>query len=289
MNFTSPPRVRPLAVPFSEEQSDRLILKLSLFSNGVFIVVSQSDLENVIAPSPILLREFVAYSAPIKEENYTSLEEVIFTYPFLTFGYDKVFVRFFSTAFVTIPPELSEPEKNAFWMGSAFHYEGSFLGGFDAGGAETPQVAAAWYREAFNFLRRTYAYGRVEPLIAVAIARGIQDSKRMESLLSYTVVDEDSLDLLLFKRGKLLFSNHFRRIPFPDLPEEERLVQQVLFFWTGMVKTLEITEVVGDKIKLFLLPESSVGEKSPKGVIDTLTPLFREMGVILESCDYTEL
>lgn len=274
----------PSSSPCSEQEAEELILTLSFLEKEIQITIKREE-----DSSPIYEKE-ISLDYPSSVSLSQQISDFIYASPFLTFNYKKVFIRFSASDILAIPSTLSDEEKNAYWLATIGKSStDSYLGSFGVSPLAEVLLLTSWDKESYNFLRRTYIGSIVETLSATALSKAYKESLRERGRVAYLLLDSSFLELIFFYRGELLFFNRFERLPFADLPERARMIQQILFYWSAMCKAHSIDSVVGDSLKIVLPQESFSNKDFRQELEEGLNETFASMGVNLSYLAYTTL
>lgn len=285
----------PIHCPYREDEAVSITLLLTFLERGVLVAAekkkeltskSQSSSHASATDGEKLFECYMGYPQLREGPLASAIGELIYAYPFLTYSYKEVRLRFSPEAQIVVPTFLSDSQKAPLWLATrGVTRPALYVDSFEVLPTKELQVVAAWDRESFHFLRRTYSGVRPLPLSTISLARLLQDSLTSPHRVVHLLAEDTQIALSLCHRGKLLFSNSFERILYADCSDTESLEQQVLFFWTAMCQSLALESVVGDEIKLFLTPEMLPHASS----FDRLKQTFLEMGSLLSTHSYSEL
>ena len=271
-----------IPAPYKEEDSIRFTLSLTFLEEGL-LVVTRDEQE-------VVYTTCISYPLPCDTNLSSILGELVYSYPFLTFNYKKILLRFFPTERVVVPTVLTDPQKDPFWLATvATPLEGTYVGTFEVDTSQDQCVIATWDKESFSFLRRTYSGVLPLPLTVLSLSSLQKESLIKKHRVVHILVDKSRLELSMWQKGELLFTNCFERHSYTNLSSEESLQQQVLFYWTAMCKSLQIDNVVEDEVKLFLPPKNSIGQEELSVLQENFIATFTEMGVVFSFHSYTDL
>ena len=271
-----------IPTPYKEEDSIRFTLTLTFLEEGL-LVVTRNEQEVVYTTS-------ISYPLTCDINLSSVLGELVYSYPFLTFNYKKILLRFFPTERVVVPTALTDPQKDPFWLATvAFPLEGSYVGTFEVDASKDECVIATWDKESFSFLRRTYSGVLPLPLTVLSLSTLQKESLIKNHRVVHILVDKSRLELSMWQKGELRFTNSFERHSYTNLSSEASLQQQVLFYWTAMCKSLQIDNVVEDEVKLFLPPKNFIVQEALSVLQENFIAIFAEMGVVFSIHSYTDL
>lgn len=266
----------PIAVPFSEDRAGEFSLSLFFFSSSLSVVVKQ------VQSGEVLLEHSIAYPSPFSEGSADSVAATIYGYPFLTYPFQQVFVHFLAKASVAVPTLLLKKKRKHFWLATtATSDSDEYVGAFTSKRFTAPTIVASWYKESFNFLRRTYGEDAISPISIALMEWGIEQSLRCHNRLVLVFIEAERIEMMVCFRGELLFSNQFAMLSATDLSNEETCVQQILFYWTSIVKSFAFESVVGDQVLLWQATDSQDSEAQQRAT-DQLNKQLAKMGVRFE-------
>lgn len=315
--------LQPVAGTFDEAAAERLDLSLHIFTDRLHFSVAERSVDGC-EEGKLLISGKLLFARELVRDNASPVADLIYAHPFLTFSYHSVRIRFVATSYLLIPPGLEDDLLNERWLATTQLpiQERDYVGAFSFASLEAPQVIAAWYRETFNFLRRTYIDADIAPLVIDVLASARRLSLLCSGRVFYFLVERGMIDVAVLHRGEVLFCNRFETSPYveqlpvsceanlptqedtllsdeasesesgedvKELSRTEVLAEQLLFYWAAVCKTLAIENLADDTLRLFL-PSSmlALSDKADR-LVEVLTKETEAVGVSFEQLSYHDL
>lgn len=267
-------------LPLLDETSAELYdLVLRLHPDGITYTLSRTRDREIVGCDRVFFvptNEGIGYT--------TRLSDLIYAYSFLPLPYHSVRIAYDASAFVLVPPGMPIRESEEEWLSMALPIAVSPQ---DIGytktysiASECPTLLAAWERDAFAFLRRTYPYAEIVPYVVPTLQEGLSRSRVIEERVVALLVSPLALNILVLDRGQIRFANRFALIGGSD---PEAVTHEILYYLGSVWQQMGEEALAREELLLYHTTSQEMADK----VAAALDKILKPLGHTLHSSSYS--
>lgn len=269
-----PNLIMPTLANLSEQEAAQLSMSICIYTDGLtFSIGDQSGSE---------LYNHVLETTPSQDTTTANgLADLLYSLPWATYPYESIQIRFGANFFQLQPAGFNHPLLQHRWLNSATTQEGHTpeLVTSIPIGTKGIHLLAAWDKELWHFLGRTYLAAKMRPYIADIAEKTLNQSTQWDGLNVAISVGQESADFFIAQQGIPKLGN---RYTLPKHQAGNELSEEVLYLLAAALTSIDFqTSAHPYAVELYLLGTSpQMKENMHKRLLHFITQVTANGGKV---------